>query len=106
MLPRSTPKYPSRNESSPQSSRYEVTCTVCGAEESDARSVRKEERPELGDLIVHGKGLLVGLAHSVMKQVMRNAENRKQPILRVEFLRRRRDERNRPSGCIFLDFQG
>ena len=45
---------------------------VGGAGESDARWVRKEERPKLEDF--------VGLVHSVLKQAMRNTENSKQPI--------------------------
>ena len=61
---RSIPSYPSRNESSPQSNRNEVTYTAGGAEESDARSVRSEEQPELENLVVLGKGLRWSVAFS------------------------------------------
>ena len=46
-----------RIECSPQYGRYEGTYLVGGAEESDARSVREEERPELENLVELGKVL-------------------------------------------------
>ena len=45
----------------------------------DARP-RKEERPELENLIISGKGLRQRSAHAVLKQAMKSAENQKQPI--------------------------
>ena len=48
---------PPRSESSPQSNRYEATYQVGRAEEFDARSVWAEERPELENLVILGKGL-------------------------------------------------
>ena len=41
----------------PHSGRYEVTRPAGGAEDLDARPVRKEERPELENLVIFGKGL-------------------------------------------------
>ena len=52
-----TPSDAPRIDCSPQCGRYEGTYLVGGAEESDARSVREEERPELENLVVLGKVL-------------------------------------------------
>ena len=68
--PRSTLHFPSRNETSPQSNRNEVTKIVGEAEESVAISGRKEVRPESENLVVLGMGLL----WSVLKQAMKSAE--------------------------------
>ena len=54
---RSTPSDPSRNEYSSQSDRYEVTHSIGGAEEFDARSIWEEEWSELENLVEFGKGL-------------------------------------------------
>ena len=100
----STPSYPSRNESFPQSNRNEVTYTAGGAEESDVRSVRKEERPELENLVVLGKGLRWSCAFSTETG---NEECRKKRAadLRVEPSRLWRVERNGPRVATFLNFQ-
>ena len=43
---------------SSQSDRYEVTHSIGGAEEFDARSIREEEEwPELENMVLLGKGL-------------------------------------------------
>ena len=47
--------------------------------EFDARSVRKGERPKLENLVLLAKRLR-RVVHTVLKQAMKNAENRKQPI--------------------------
>ena len=93
----------SRNESSPQSNRYEGTYPVGGAEESDARSARKEKRPELDNLVVLGKGPLRSSAFSAETS---NEECREQEAadLRVEPSRLWRVERSRPRVATFLDF--
>ena len=53
---RRTPGCASRIKCPPQSGRYEVTRPAGGAEDFDARPVRKEERPELEKLVTLGKG--------------------------------------------------
>ena len=52
-----TPSDASRIMHSPQPGRYEVACLVGGAKDLDARPVRKEEWPELENIVIFGKGL-------------------------------------------------
>ena len=47
----------SRVDCSPQYGRYEVALPVGGVKDLDARPVRKEERPELENLVVPGERL-------------------------------------------------
>ena len=47
----------SRTKYSLQYGGYEVARPVGGAEDFDPRPVRKEERPELENLVISGKGL-------------------------------------------------
>ena len=54
--------------------------SIGGAEESDARSVRKEERPELENLVVLGKGLRWSSAFSTGTGNEECRKKRKQPI--------------------------
>ena len=93
-----------KKESSLQSNRYEVTYTVGGVEKSDARSVRKEERPELENLIVLGKGLRWSSAFSTGTG---NEECRKLEAADLSFdiSRIQCDERNGPRIATFLHFQ-
>ena len=44
-------------EYSSHSDRHEVTPSVGGAEEFDARTIREEEWPELENMVIIGKGL-------------------------------------------------
>ena len=50
----------SRVDCSPQYGRYEVALLVGGAKHLNARPVRKEERPELENLVVPGERLRRG----------------------------------------------
>ena len=72
--------YASRVDYSPQYVRYKVARPVGGAEDLDARPVRKEERAELENVVISGEGLRRRSAR--LKQAMNSAENQnqKQPI--------------------------
>ena len=52
---------------------------VGGAEDFNARPVRKEERVKLENLVIFGRDF-VGVVHAALKQAMKTAENQKQPI--------------------------
>ena len=51
------PSDASRIDYTPQHGRYEVARPVGGAKDLDARPVRKEERPQLENLVVSGERL-------------------------------------------------
>ena len=56
-LQRVTAGHQTMHHYTPQYGRYEVTRPVGGAKDLDARPIRKEERPELENLVVFGETL-------------------------------------------------
>ena len=89
---------PPRIEYSSQSDRQMVTHSVGGAEEFDARTIREEES---WSYLARD---FVGVVHAVLKQAMKNAENRKLPIA-VTNLKHDFDERDRSRIATFLDLK-
>ena len=102
--PRSTPNYPSRNESSPQSNRYEITFSVGVPKSWMPDTFGKKTDPSWRTWSYLRRDF-VGPVQSVMKQAMKNAEKQEAGDLCVEPSRLRCDERNGPGVATFFNFQ-
>ena len=96
---------PPRIEYSSQSDRHEVTHSVGGAEEFDARTIREEEWPELENMVIHGKGLRRRSACSTETGDEDCREQEDADCCVTSPTRLRRDERDGSRMATFLDLK-
>ena len=95
----------SRIDYTPQYGRCEVARPVGGAEDLDARRVRKEERPELENLVKFGEGLRRHSARSAEAGDVGRGESEATDRCDTPSARIQRDKRDGPRIATFLDLE-